>query len=121
MKHNDLEVWKRSMKLVVKVFGIAEALPNDQNFVLKHHIQRTALSVPSNIAEGAGRSSSKELLRFLDITNGSLCELETQLILIEELGYCHTSDLVNNEVRVIRKMLYRLKNAIRSKLDRQKY
>ena len=70
------------------------------------------MSVPSNIAEGAGRSSKKEYKRFLDIASGSLSELETQLILIEKLGFGKTESLIAKEVTIIRKMLYRLKKSL---------
>lgn len=114
MIHKDLQVWQRSMKLAVKVFQLAEGMPREQGFILKQQIQKTALSVPSNIAEGSGRSTSRELLRFLDIANGSLIELETQLILIRELNYYDTSELISEDITIIRKMLYNLKRSIRN-------
>ena len=79
-------------------------------------MKRSAVSVPSNIAEGAGRSSTKEFIRFLDIANGSFSELETQLIIAQKLNYSETEALVENELTVIRKMIYRLKQSLRKKI-----
>ena len=115
MLHKDLEVWQRSMDLALKIFKLAPRLPKEQNFILSKHIQKTALSVPSNIAEGFGRTSERELLRFLDIANGSLIELETQLMLIRDLEYCDTTDLIDQDIVVIRKMLYKLKRSIKNR------
>jgi len=73
----DLSVWERSFNLAVEIF---KATKNDRNFIVKDHIVKTALSVPSNIAEGFERSSNKEYIRFLDISKGSNGELRTQLL-----------------------------------------
>ncbi|THD67649.1 four helix bundle protein [Robertkochia marina] len=113
MIHKDLHVWQRSMDLATKIYQLVEDLPKNNGFVLKQQLQKTALSVPSNIAEGAGRTTQKELLRFLDIANGSLTELETQLILVNNLKYSDTSKLIDEDITVIRKMLYKLKRSIR--------
>tara|TARA_B110000285_G_C15092574_1_gene599970 strand:- start:162 stop:512 length:351 start_codon:yes stop_codon:yes gene_type:complete len=116
MTHKDLEVWKLSIEFVLKVYSITEKIPTSEKYGLTSQIRRSAVSVPSNIAEGAGRSSTKEFIRFLDIANGSLSELETQLIIIQKLNYSETQELVDNELTVIRKMLYRLKQSLRKKL-----
>lgn len=84
MTHRDLEVYKFSMDFVVKVYEITKQLPSEEKFGLFSQSRRAAVSIPSNIAEGAGRSSTKEFKRFLDIANGSLSELETQLVLMEK-------------------------------------
>ena len=113
MNHKDLKVWNRSIELVIKIYHLAKNLPSDEKYGLNSQIKRSAVSIPSNIAEGAGRSSKKELIRFIDIASGSLSELETQLILVKKLGYYNTNDLTQNEIVVIRKMLYRLKQSLR--------
>ena len=113
MIHKDLHVWQRSMDLATKIYQLVESLPKSSGFVLKQQLQKTSLSVPSNIAEGAGRTTQKELLRFLDIATGSLTELETQLILVKNLNYFDTSELIDEDITAIRKMLYKLKRSIR--------
>ena len=112
MNHKDLKVWKRSIDLVIKVYSLAKSLPLDEKFGLNSQLKRSAVSISSNIAEGAGRSSRKELIRFIDIASGSLSELETQLILVNKLGFYNTNDLVKDDILVIRKMLFRLKQSL---------
>lgn len=115
MTHKDLDVWKRSIDLVLKIYELSHKLPSDEKFGLISQIKRTSVSVPSNIAEGAGRSSTKEFIRFLDIANGSLSELETQLIIINRLGYFKTEEIIEEEIKPIRKMLYRLTQSLKNK------
>ena len=79
--HKDLEVWKKSMDLVSNIYKITESFPNKEIYGLTNQIRRSAVSVPSNIAEGAARSSKKEFIQFLYIALGSLAELETQMII----------------------------------------
>ena len=82
MTHKDLEVWKKSMDLVADVYKLMKQLPESEKYGLIFQIKRSSISIPSNIAEGAGRASTKEFIRFLDIATGSLGELETQLLLV---------------------------------------
>ncbi len=103
------------MVLSRKVFHLTEGLPKGSSFVLKQQLHKTALSVPSNIAEGAGCTPRKELLRLLDIANGSLTELETQLILVRNLKCEDTSGLTEGDITIIRKMLHKFKRSIRSR------
>ena len=113
--HKDLDVWKRSIDLVLKIYEISQKLPSDEKFGLISQIKRASISVPSNIAEGAGRSSTKEFIRFLDIATGSLSELETQLIIIDRLGFCSTNGIIEEKIKPIRKMLYRLTQSLKNK------
>ena len=81
----DLIVWQKSMLLTKEVYELCKKLPKDEIFALSSQIRRSAVSVPSNIAEGYGRRNKKEYLQFLGVAYGSACELETQLILCKDL------------------------------------
>lgn len=83
----NLEVWKKSMDFVYDVYGLIRTLPPEERFGLSDQLRRASISVPSNIAEGQSRNSSKEFIHFLSIAKGSLAEIETQLILCNRLGY----------------------------------
>jgi four helix bundle protein len=85
--HKDLEVWKLSIEMITKIYQITRDFPKEEMYGLINQMRRAAVSVPSNIAEGAGRNSNKEFLQFLYIATGSLSELETQLIIAYNLGY----------------------------------
>ena len=85
--HRSLLAWREAMTLVEKVYLDTNAFPRDENFGLRSQIRRAAVSIPSNIAEGAARNSPAELVQFLSIACGSIAELETQLELAVRLGY----------------------------------
>lgn len=85
--HHNLEVWKRAMELVLSVYQITQTFPKEEIYGLTAHLRRTAISIPSNIAEGSARSSKAQLAHFLDITRGSFSELATQLLIAQRLGY----------------------------------
>lgn len=98
MKHNfkRLNIWTSSMDLVEHTYQVVHELPVDERYRLRSQITRAAVSIPSNIAEGSGRNSSKEFSQFLCVAIGSLHELETQLILIHRLFEINTEELVEN-------------------------
>ncbi len=83
--HKDLTVWQKSMDLVELVYKITGKLPKSETFGLSSQMQRAAIAIPSNIAEGAKRGHKLEYIQFLRVANGSAAELETQLILTEKL------------------------------------
>ena len=85
--HYNLEAWKEAMSLVKVVYRVTQAFPKDEMFGLTAQMRRAAISVPSNLAEGAARTGKKEFAQFLNIAKGSLSELETQLLIAVELGY----------------------------------
>lgn len=85
--YRDLKVWQAAMQLATEVYRLSAKFPKHETYGLSIQIQRSAVSVPSNIAEGHGRNSNKEFHHFLGIASGSLSELETQLILAQQPGY----------------------------------
>jgi len=85
--YRDLVAWQRAMDLVVKVYAVSRGFPREEVYGLTSQIRRAAVSVASNIAEGQGRGVGNEFTRYLRISQGSLQELETQLMIAERLGY----------------------------------
>lgn len=85
--HKDLIVWQKAMDLVEEVYKLTDKMPQSELYGLTSQIRRSAVSIPSNIAEGAARNHDKELLQFLYVALGSAAELETQLLLAERLGF----------------------------------
>ncbi len=85
-KLEDLKIWKKAMLLAKEVYLVIAELPNEEKYNLISQVKRSAVSIPSNIAEGAGRNSKKEFIHFLSIANGSSYELQTQLQLSVELN-----------------------------------
>ena len=85
-----MQVWREAMELVEESYRLTGAFPREELYGLTSQMRRAAVSVPSNIAEGAARQSDKEFLQFLIIARGSLSELETQMLIAEKLGYAKT-------------------------------
>ena len=83
----DLEVWRTAMDLVLRIYQLSKRFPKEEMYGLTSQLRRAAVSVPSNIAEGKGRFSERELPQFLSHARGSLFEIETQLQLAQKLGY----------------------------------
>jgi four helix bundle protein len=113
-QYKNLKVWQKSMDLVVEVYRQTNDFPDKEKFGLISQINRSAVSVVSNIAEGAGRNSSKEFNNFLGIALGSSCELETQLIVANRLNYLKVENLnlITNSIDEIQRMLVALKKNI---------
>ncbi len=110
----DLVVWQKAMDLTVMVYNLVKHLPREESFALTDQIRRAAVSVPSNIAEGQGRITSKEFIRFLSMARGSLWELSTQIELCERLHYLDKNQTatIHNMITEIAKMLNALSNSI---------
>jgi len=106
--HKDLKVWQESMTLVVAVYKATEDFPKHEIYGLTSQIRRAAVSIPSNIAEGAGRKGKKEFARFLYIALGSLSEVETQLEIAYRLKYLNEAETITQRIYFIRKMLSNL-------------
>lgn len=90
--HHKLEVWQKSMKLVKDIYTMTEQYPKSEVYGLTSQMRRSAISVPSNIAEGAARRSKAEFLQFLSVAQGSLSELDTQLELSKMLGFIEENE-----------------------------
>ena len=85
--HKDLEVWKNSINLITTIYTVTKSYPKEEIFGLTNQMRRSAVSISSNIAEGAARNSKKDFIHFLHIARGSLAELETQIIVSHNLNY----------------------------------
>ncbi|MCB0648955.1 MAG: four helix bundle protein [Saprospiraceae bacterium] len=112
----DLDIWKESINLVSTVYALIQDFPADEKYCLSQQIRRSAISIPSNIAEGC-RGSDKELIQFLNISIGSSFELETQLILAGNLNFIQPSDCENtiNMVHVIQRKMNAFRSSIKNK------
>ena len=85
--HKDLKIWKNGIGIVKAVYEMTNDFPEHEKYSLTSQIRKSAISIPSNIAEGAARPSDKEFIRYLYISIGSISELETQIIIAEAIGY----------------------------------
>jgi four helix bundle protein len=106
-----LDIWINSMELTKSVYSILSEIPNDEKFGLKSQISRCSISIPSNIAEGSGRSTNKDFCHFLSISLGSSYELETQLILIQDIFSIECEDIIHY-CHDIQKMIFNFKNKL---------
>lgn len=114
MRYRDLLVWQKAMDLVVEIYRLSQAFPANEKFGLASQIQRAAVSIPSNIAEGHARKSSGAFVNHLSIAAGSLAEFETQILLTERLGFCPKEDFQSLLMRTdeIGRMLTGLKTSL---------
>lgn len=107
-----IDVWKRSFSFSIEIYKCTSIFPNDEKFGLVSQIRRAAISIPTNIAEGAGRVSRKDFANFLQIAMGSASEVDCELLIAKELGFIENNVFTRlyNELTEIRKMLvsYRL-------------
>jgi len=114
--HNfrELNIWKNGMRIAKAVYAISKELPKEEKFGLISQIQRCSVSIPSTIAEGSGRSTVKDFSNFLNISLSSSYELETQLIMINELYKIETNVLVN-DIHELQRMIIGFRRIISSK------
>ena len=114
--YRDLVVWQKGILLVRLIYQVTRGFPIDERFGLVSQLRRAAVSVPSNIAEGQARRTTGEFLQFLSQAEGSLAELDTQLTMAIDLGFCKSQDATDlfDLVTELRKML----NALRRTLSR---
>jgi len=112
--HTKLEVWRRSISMVAQVYRITKDYPTEERYGLMSQMRRAAVSVPSNIAEGAARKSTKEYVRFLYNARGSLSELDAQIEISRNLGYLKKEKYkcIIDELNEISRMLSGLINSL---------
>ena len=115
--YRDLLVWRKGIDLVKSVYLISQTFPADERFGLTTQVRRAAVSVPSNIAEGQARRTTGEFIHSLSHSEGSLAEVDTQLVIATELGYCKPSDIHSavNTITELQKMLTSLRKKLQLK------
>ncbi len=114
----NLALWKSSMNLTAEIYKLTKLFPDHERFGLVSQMQRAAVSIPSNIAEGFGRESTKDLIRFLYTSRGSLMELSTQLEISINLGYISSDsskpiDNANEVNKLLNGLIYSLKSQLK--------
>jgi len=113
--HEDLIVWQQAMSLVEQVYACSANFPDNERYGLTAQSRRAAISIPSNIAEGAARRSTPEYMRFLSIARGSLSELDTQLQIAERLGYGAIAPDTRTSINEVFAMLTGLMNSLQNR------
>lgn len=113
----DLVVWKRSLELCVAIYDVTRGFPREELYGLTSQIRRAAVSINSNIAEGHGRASPKQLLHFLSMSRGSCFEVQAQLLIARELGYGIPETLLRCEslCNEVGRMLFATMKSLRAK------
>ncbi len=116
-RYKELKVWQKAIDLAVEVYRITEKLPKDERFGLIGQMNRSAVSIPSNIAEGAGRNTDKDFNNFLGVALGSSFELDTQLVISNKLEYVNDQDFQKTEKKLehLQNMIVKLKISLNSK------
>jgi four helix bundle protein len=117
--HNfkELIIWQKGIKLASDVYEVCSGFPKEELYGISSQIKRCAVSVASNIAEGAGRNSEKEFLHFLTISYGSLYELETQLIIAQNINLISSENMESIVVQIteLQKMIYKFQQKLKEK------
>lgn len=119
--YKDLIVWQKSIALVTSIYELSKTFPSEEKFGVVSQLNRAAVSIPSNIAEGWGRESSKNYLQFLKIARGSVMETETLLVISKNLNFINDTQFssIINEVEEVSKILQGLINSIQQKIKLQ--
>ena len=116
--YKELQVWQKAMDLVVEIYKISKLLPKEEVYGISDQLRRSAVSIPSNIAEGQSRNSAKEFIQFLSIARGSLAELETQLLICIKVNMLSEDNIAEaqNITTEVGKMIKGLMNKLNSQL-----
>ena len=119
--YRDLEVWQHSMDLVVECYRLTKRFPKEETYGLTNQLQRAAVSIPANIAEGQGRQHTKEFLHHLSIAYGSLLELETHIQIAGRLQYLAAQEVTSvlDQTGRVGRMIHGLRKALQSRLGDQ--
>ena len=115
--YRDMEVWQVAMSLAEDVYGVVAKFPKDEQFALSSQLRRAVVSVPSNIAEGFGRESTKDFLHFIAMARGSLYEVRTQIELARRLGYIGNPEAIFDKVDRTAMMMNSLSSKLRNRLS----
>ena len=113
-RHTELLAWQRAIQLVKEVYRLTSTFPDTERYGLTAQMRRSAVSAPSNIAEGAARNGKAEFLHFLGIARGSLSELDTQRVIARELGYCQSDKLIEKLIDDVFGLLGGLINSLKT-------
>lgn len=115
--HNikELKIWNKAIDLAMKIYDLSAKFPSDERFGLISQIRRCAISIPSNISEGAGRNTKGEFKQFLGIANGSCYELQTQIVIANKLGFIDEDECMSvlDSLDELQKMNYKLQIALK--------
>jgi four helix bundle protein len=119
--YRELDAWKKAMDLVVSIYRLADELPTHEKFGLTRQMQRAAVSIPANIAEGYGRSHRGDYLHHLSIARGSLAELETHMTLVVRLGFLNRENMLEtwDTAQDVGKMLKKLISSLEERPERR--
>lgn len=115
MEHKELTVWKKAMEITTSIYHLTNRFPRNEKFGLISQIQRSAVSIPSNIAEGSARNSDKECIHHLYIALGSLAEVETQLFIARNLRYLKDISKTLEELTTVKRLIIGLIKYLRNK------
>ena len=113
--HRQLIVWQKSLQFVKRIYTVTASFPRREIYGLSSQLRRAAVSVPSNISEGAARSGSKEFIKFLNVSRASLAEVETQILISNELGFIGDSARLMQDLKEIERMLNSLITSLRQR------
>jgi four helix bundle protein len=113
--YKELKVWQKAVDLTVSIYELTKLFPTVEMYGIVNQMRRAAVSIPSNLAEGAGRGSNKDFCHFLDISLGSSFELETHLIISEKIGFISNDQLTQqiNQINEIEKMIRGLQKSLK--------
>ena len=114
----EMNIWNQGISLTVEAYRLVKKFPKEEEYGLKSQIRRASVSIPSNIAEGHSRSGTKDFIQFISIAIGSLAEVETQILLSQDLKYAAESEILPllENVSELQRMLHALRTSLKAKL-----